>query len=513
MRSNRSTDTAGARGSVPGAPIRLLLVGAGAEGAAWPAALERSGTAVRAVSSDGPGGVAPALRDPLDLILVWEEAGAGRVEEVFAALLREGVPVPVAVVADPETADVPGAAAVLPREGASWLPGALERVFRRQSLETCLALTGRIAHDLNNRLAPIPLAVQLLQRTHGTPAAAGPVESIDAASRGSMGAVRELGELLVASLEGPLQVRAKHLLAIAARHWRRALAGRPGAPVGVLTDYQPGLAPVRVDVPRLLQVLSCLARRTLDAAPGGELLLQGRNVGERPSLGGPAVELRVACAASGVEGRLARAGLEERAGDEGPAALREVVEAQGGELWLLPAGPDQLGFAVLLPAASGGPRSFRGPGPSPRRPSPKPPGPPAAPRAAAEGRPAASGGRTVLVIDADEECRRMTGETLEEYGYSVIAAADGTEGVALYAAQADGVAAVVVEYSLPYMDGPTTIKALRRIAPGVPLILVTGAEWEARRTEHDRDGPDAVLRKPFDAETLLETLRRALGAG
>ncbi|HSL82265.1 MAG TPA: response regulator, partial [Thermoanaerobaculia bacterium] len=488
-------------------------MGAGAEGAAWPAALESSGRTVRAADCAGPGDVAAALRDPLDLILVWEEAGQGRAEEVFAALLREGVPVPVAVVADPEAADVPGAAAVLPREGASWLPGALERVFRRQSLETCLALTGRIAHDLNNRLAPIPLAVQLLQRTHGTPAAAGPVESIDAASRGSMGAVRELGELLVASLEGPLQVRAKHLLAIAARHWRRALSGRSGAPVGVLTDYQPDLALVRVDVPRLLQILSCLARRTLDAAPGGELLLQGRNVGERPSLGGPAVELRVACAASGVEGRLARAGLEERVGDEGPAALREVVEAQGGELWLLPAGPDQLGFAVLLPAASGGPRSFRGPGPSPRRPSPKPPGggrsarggkprtvppgPPAAPRAAAEGRPAASDGRTVLVIDADEECRRMTGETLEEYGYSVIAAADDTEGVALYAAQADGVAAVVVEYSLPYMDGPTTIKALRRIAPGVPLILVTGAEWEARRTERDRDGPDAVLRKPF----------------
>lgn len=527
MRSIRPTDAAGARGSVPGAPVRLLLVGGGAEGAAWPAALERSGTAVWAVAADGPAGVPAALRDPLDLILVWEEAGAGRVEEVFAALRREGVPVPVAVVADAGTADVPGAAAVLPREGPSWLPGALERVFRRQSLETCLALTGRIAHDLNNLLAPIPLAVQLLERNHGTPAAAGPVESIDTASRGSMGAVRELGELLVASLEGPLRVRAKHLLAIAARHWRQALSGRFGGPVGVLTDYQPDLASLRVDVPRLLQVLTCLARRALDAAPGGELLLQGRNVGETPSLGGPAVELRVACAASGVEGRLARAGLEERVRDEGPAALREVVEAQGGELWFLPAGTDQLGFGILLPAASGGPRSSRNPDAAPGRQGPKPPGggrgraaPPAAPsgarstpHAASGGRPALTDGRTVLVIDADEECRRMTGKTLEGYGFRVVSAADGTEGVALYAAQAGGVAAVVVEHSLPYMDGPTTVKALRRIAPGVPLILLTGAEWEARRTRKDQDGPDAVLRKPFDAEALLDTLRQALGGG
>jgi len=330
--------------------------------------------------------VAAALRDPLDLILVWEEAGGSRAEEVFAALQREGVPVPVAVVAGPETAGLPGAAAVLPRERPAWLPGALERVFLRQGLEYRLALTGRIAHDLNNLLAPIPLAVQLLERGHrpaesggrDAPAPAGPIESIDTASRGSMATVRELAELLVAPLEGPLQLRAKDLLAIAARHWRQALAGRPGEPAGLLTDYQPDLATVRVDVPRLLQVLSCLARRTLDAAPGGELLLLGTNVGARPSPAGPAVELRVACAASGVEVRLARAGLEERVRGEELAALREVVEAQGGELWRLPSAPDQMGFAVLLPAASGGRRSSRSPAPDRRGPRP-PGGPPPRP--------------------------------------------------------------------------------------------------------------------------------------
>lgn len=488
--------------------MRLLLVGAGSDGPAWPAALERAGTAVRVGVSDDPGGVAAALRDPLDLILVWEDAAGTRAREVFAALLREGLEVPVAVVAHPETGDVPQAAAMLDRERASWLPGTVERVLRRERLESCLSLTGRIAHDLNNFLAPIPLAVQLLRRNRGTPAEGGQIESIDAASRGSMAAVRELSELLVAPVDGPVQVRAKHLLAIAARHWRQALEGRPGAPVGILADYQPDLASVRVDVLRLLQVLSCLARRALDGAPGGELLFQGRNAGERASLGGPAVELRIACAASGVEALLGRAevrAMVRRGAEEGLEAVQEVVENQGGALGILPSGPDRRGFVVLLPVASGGPRSARGPARRAARGSA-----PGSPPREALGAAKATAGRTVLVIDGAEECRRMTRETLEGFGYQVLAAADGTEGVAVYAARAAGVSAVVIDYSLPYMDGPTTIKALRRIAPEVPLILTTGADWEARRTERDQDGPDAVLRKPFDAETLLETLRQAL---
>lgn len=503
-------------------------MGAGADGPAWPAALEQAGVAVRSAASDDLGGVPAALRDPLDLILVWEEAGGGRTREVLATLQREGVEVPVAVVAHPETGDVPEAAAVLDRSRPAWLPGVVGRIVRRQRLEIRLALTGRIAHDLNNLLAPIPLAVQLLRRAEDAPAGRGQIEAVDAASRGSMAAVKELSELLVASLDGPLQVRAKHLLAIAARHWRLALEGRSGAPMGILTDYRPDLASVRVEVLRLLQVLACLARQALDGAPGGELLFQGRNAGERASLGGPAVELRVACAASGVESLLGRAEVEKtavRGADQGLEAVREVVASQGGELGILPSGPDHRGFVVLLPVSAGGSRGAGRPASAARPARPKPPSDHRASRDGASGSsaqragggskeagpPTATGGRAVLVIDGDEEGRRMTRETLEGFGFQVLAAADGTEGVAVYAARPDGVSAVVVDYTLPYMDGPTTINALRRIAPEVPLILTTGAEWEARRTAHEPGGPDAVLRKPFDAETLLDTLRRALG--
>ncbi len=562
---SQSPSTEPGAGPAPEAalPVRLLLVGAGEEAAAWRADLEAARVAVRTRAIEDPGGVAAALREPFDLILVWDDAGGWRAPEILAAVRREGFEVPVAVVADPGAKTPCGGvpygaasalggpsatvAAILLRGRPGWLPGALARILRQVRLENRMALTGRIAHDLNNLLAPIPLAVQLLRRHGAGPADPGQIEAVDSASRGSMAAVKDLSELLVAREDAALSVRAKHLLDITARHWRRALGSRAGAPIGVLADYPPDLASVRVDVERLLQALSCLVRRALDGAPGGELLLQGRNLEPAPASGrapggdrgadrsaaivgvredgGPAVELRVACAPSGVEAFAREAEVQavvaEGLDDGGLEAIREVVEAHGGELGLLPTGRAGKGFAVLLPAISGGPRARGRPSPAPGwvRPgrgadSPAPPAggaPIPAPEGA--GSPEEGPGRLVLVIDNDEECRRMTRGTLEGFGFRVLTAGDGTEGVAFFAARPGGIAAVLVDSSLPYMDGPATLKALRRIDPTVPMILTTGAEWEARRTEYDPSGPRGVLRKPYDAEALREALRDAMDQG
>lgn len=560
---SQSPSTEPGAGPAPEAalPVRLLLVDAGAEAAAWRAALEAAGVAVRTRAIEDPGGVAVALREPFDLILVWDDAGGWRAPEVLAAVRREGFEVPVAVVADPG-AETPGGrvpygaasalggpsatvAAILLRGRPGWLPGALARILRQVRLETRMALTGRIAHDLNNLLAPIPLAVQLLRRHAPGPADPGQIEAVDSASRGSMAAVKDLSELLVAREDVAVEVGAKHLLAITARHWRQALGSRGGAPIGVLTDYPPDLASVRVDVERLLQALSCLVRRALDGAPGGELLLQGRNVEAAPASGwapggdrgadrsaaivgvredgGRAVELRVACAPSGVEvfaGEVeVQAVAAEGLDDGGLEAIREVVEAHGGALGLLPTGRAGKGFAVLLPAISAGPRAPARASPGRVRPArgADPPAPPAGatpiPAPEGEGSPEEGPGRLVLVIDNDEECRRMTRATLEGFGFRVLTAGDGTEGVAFFAARPGGIAAVLVDSSLPYMDGPATLKALRRIDPTVPMILTTGAEWEARRIEHDPSGPQGVLRKPYDAEALRKALRDAMDQG
>jgi DNA-binding response OmpR family regulator len=119
----------------------------------------------------------------------------------------------------------------------------------------------------------------------------------------------------------------------------------------------------------------------------------------------------------------------------------------------------------------------------------------------------------VLVIEGDDEVRRMTRETLERSGWNVLVAEDGTEGVAVFAEHLGKVSAVLVDMTLPFMDGLATIKALRRIGDRVPMVLTTGGDWDPRRMGTGAGGPDAVLRKPYDAESLLQALGGGGGGG
>ncbi|HUP43340.1 MAG TPA: hypothetical protein VM599_09030 [Thermoanaerobaculia bacterium] len=357
------SEAAGRAPAEPLLPVALALVGGGPEASRWRSALETAGVAVRAAECEDAAGLAPALRDPLDLVLVWDDAAGERALSVQAAADREGSTVAVAVVTHPAaeaTARVAleqGAAALLARGSAESLPETLRWLLRAVRLETRSELIGRIAHDLGNLLAPIPLAVTLLRRAEGRPPGPGQLDALESSARGSMAAVRELTELLVAPPEAAVRIRAKHLLALAARSWRHPPAATAAAPAEVIADYPPDLAAVRVDPVRLLQVLWCLARRALDAAPGGELSFRGRNLEPAlagdPAPHGPAVEIRVACGASGVEAAAGRAAPAGQADRDGPAGVRAVVEAHGGSLRALTAGPDGSGYAVVLPASGG----------------------------------------------------------------------------------------------------------------------------------------------------------------
>jgi DNA-binding response OmpR family regulator len=511
-----------AGGDPTGGVVRLLCVAAAAGADDWIGALGAAGFDVRAARIEDAAAVRSALRDPLDLVLAWDDAGGERAGAVLAAARDAAATVPVAVVGHPAAehgllrALDQGAAAGLEAGRPGRLPAELRRILQGEWLLTRIALTGRIAHDLNNLLAPIPLAVQLLQRNGDPVSARGQLQSVDAATRRSMDAVKELSELLVAKVATPLRVRAKHLLTLASRPWRGLPSGAPA----VLTEYPPDLGGVRVDLLPFLQVLWCLARRAVDdvaGAPGsaGELLFSGRNL-DRPPAAGQAgeVELRVVRAPS-----TAFAGQPEADPLRAPepsdrlATILGMVEAQGGTLAVLDGPPDLAGYALVLPAS----RSYRAAEPPRPRASPPPPSPGRSPepprRAGSRSRSTAPIQRSVLVIEGDDEVRRMTRETLERSGWNVLVAEDGTEGVAVFAEHLGKVSAVLVDMTLPFMDGLATIKALRRIGDRVPMVLTTGGDWDPRRMGTGAGGPDAVLRKPYDAESLLQALGGGGGGG
>jgi len=117
-------------------------------------------------------------------------------------------------------------------------------------------------------------------------------------------------------------------------------------------------------------------------------------------------------------------------------------------------------------------------------------------------------GELVLVVDDEEAIREITRTTLEAFGYAVMTANDGTDAISKYAMEKDRIALVVTDMMMPYMDGPATIRALRKMNPNVRILAVSGLTQNGQFTE---EVPGiAFLPKPYTAQKLLEFIRTVL---
>ena len=119
-----------------------------------------------------------------------------------------------------------------------------------------------------------------------------------------------------------------------------------------------------------------------------------------------------------------------------------------------------------------------------------------------------SGKTRVLVVDDEAAIREITKETLESHGYNVITASDGAEAVAVYAEARGGIDVVLTDMTMPLMDGNATIRALQRIDPDARIVAMSGFVGELQLNPDAR--VRAVLRKPYTAADVLNTLRVAL---
>jgi CheY-like chemotaxis protein len=119
-------------------------------------------------------------------------------------------------------------------------------------------------------------------------------------------------------------------------------------------------------------------------------------------------------------------------------------------------------------------------------------------------------GELILVVDDEESIREITRGTLETFGYSVITASDGTEALAVYADKKNEIAVVLTDMVMPFMDGPSTVRALQRMRPNVRIIAASGLGAGYRAGEAALEGVTVFLNKPYTAEKLLKTLAEVL---
>jgi len=121
---------------------------------------------------------------------------------------------------------------------------------------------------------------------------------------------------------------------------------------------------------------------------------------------------------------------------------------------------------------------------------------------------------SVLVVDDEDQLRQLIREILEKAGYQVTEARDGKEAVLQYRlAPAD---VVIMDILMPEQDGLETTSTLRREFPDVKIIAITGSsEMIGILSFLDVAkmlGAHRALQKPFDMQTLLDTVQAELQA-
>jgi hypothetical protein len=380
-----------------------------------------------------------------------------------------------------------------------------QQVLHTQRLESIGTLAGGIAHDLNNVLAPVLMSVDLLEDLVSDARGRRLLASIERSTRRGMDLVRQV-LWFARGVEGERSAfRPNRLLSEVGKIAHESFPKN----IEVVVEVEEGLPAVSGDPTQLYQVLMNLAVNARDAMPrGGLLRLAGREVAvpedripvqaprARP---GPYLELTVSDTGMGIPEEILDRVFEPffttKAPGEGTglglSTALTIVQSHGGFFEVESSDVEGSVFRVLLPAVA-----------APEEPE------------AAEAEPELERGegQLVLVVDDEPTIRDVCCETLEAFGYRALTAADGAEAVALFARYNGEVAAVLTDLAMPIMDGPSAIRAIRRLNRWVPILAMSGLADRHGLEEIGEHGISAFLEKPFSAEELLGHLGEALAS-
>ncbi len=119
-------------------------------------------------------------------------------------------------------------------------------------------------------------------------------------------------------------------------------------------------------------------------------------------------------------------------------------------------------------------------------------------------------GGAVLLVEDEEEVRKMTAIMLDSFGFTVLQAKDGVEAVEIFAQRKDEISCLLCDLTMPRMGGWETISAIRAIRHDLPVILASGYDEASVMVAEHPEMPDFFLNKPYAIKKLEDTLGSAM---
>ena len=118
--------------------------------------------------------------------------------------------------------------------------------------------------------------------------------------------------------------------------------------------------------------------------------------------------------------------------------------------------------------------------------------------------------RRILVVDDEPAARVLAKRVFSEAGFEVVTVQSGFECLQLFRKQPHGFALILLDLSMPFMDGEETFRRLRDINPNVVVLLSTGFMAQERVDRMLAAGMAGFLRKPHRPDELLARVQAAL---
>lgn len=116
----------------------------------------------------------------------------------------------------------------------------------------------------------------------------------------------------------------------------------------------------------------------------------------------------------------------------------------------------------------------------------------------------------VLIVDDAAFMRMMIKDILEKNGYQVVGeASNGLKAVEIYKAEKPDV--VTMDITMPDMDGIEAVKAIKAFDPAAKIIMCSAMGQQTMVMDAIRSGARDFIVKPFQAERVLEAIRKAVG--
>jgi PAS domain S-box-containing protein len=366
----------------------------------------------------------------------------------------------------------------------------MDRELRQTDrLDSLGRLAGGIAHDFNNALAVImAYAGELVSSLPDGDAARADAVHIAQAAEHAAALTRQL--LIFSRLE-PSRPETLSLAGVVT-DIEQLLRRTIGEDIEFLTLIEEDLDPVTIDRSKLEQVIMNLVVNSRGAMPhGGRLCIEAANIQERQL-----VSLTISDTGSGMPPEVVQHAFEPFFTTKGPgqgtglglATVYGVVKEAGGDISLQSQPGSGTTITVLLPAAD---QEIT------RAPVTRP--------AAANG-----AGQVILVVEDEDAVRTVVTRILTRAGYQVIPAANAKDALEIITNFAVRIDAMLTDVVMPGMPGPRLADRMRDVRPQVPLLLMSGYTAGALSEDPAALGDLPLIRKPFNAGTLLRHLQDAL---